>query len=219
MQPTEKPSSAPSVLREKFYCSWKTQTPTCCWEPSNVYLLNFVLPYLKPQCPWQHWVSAFPKGCIWDPSVTLLCHKGQNPWKPTPASNRQSGLALLSAGSLLLAFSLLGQSPTTAFLQHVEGDWWDQTHLCQQWNIIRFKTHESESSRSVRAWLSAGHLPYLLFLFAVGAGQCNSGQVETSCALTLGQARSSHLLLSHAQCWGRVLLIVWVWPNSPPSFS
>lgn len=177
MQPREKPNSAPSVLREEFYCSQKTQTCTCCWEPRNVCLLNFVLPYLKPQCPWQHWVSAPLKGCVWDPSVTLLCQKGQNPWKSTLASNRQSGLALLSAGSLLLAFSLLGQSPTTAFPQHVEGDWWDQTHLCQQWNITRFKTHESESSGSLRAWLSAGLLLRLLFLFAFGAGQCNAEQV------------------------------------------
>lgn len=35
VQPREKPSSAPSVPREGFYCSWKTQTLTCCWEPSK----------------------------------------------------------------------------------------------------------------------------------------------------------------------------------------
>lgn len=51
----------------------------------NVCLLDFVLPHLKPQQPW---------GCVWDPSVTLLCQKGQKPWKTTPAQTKQSGLAL-----------------------------------------------------------------------------------------------------------------------------
>lgn len=78
----------------------------------------------------------------WIPQWPCSAWKDRTPGNPFLPQTKRSGLALWTAGSLFLPFPLLGQFPTTAFLQHVEGAGWDQTRVCQQWNITRLKTRK-----------------------------------------------------------------------------
>lgn len=70
VQPREKPSSAPSVPREGFYCSWKTQTLRCCWEPSKV-CSQFCSPPSQTPVPAVSLAAlgVCIEGCVRDPSV------------------------------------------------------------------------------------------------------------------------------------------------------